>query len=100
MIKYSFQDSDVILELDTTDAEDSVAHEFTGDQKLVDAIKEVLYRSFGMFGHTLDIDSPAIDVNHALMHSEQTGFFKAELLEGADILDNWQSPEFPEGAVS
>ena len=100
MIKYSFQEAEVTLELDVTNAEDNAVHKFTGDQEFVSTIKEVLYLSYGMFGHTLEPNSPAIDVNHALMHTGQTVFFKAQLIEGADILDNWQYPEFPEESVS
>ena len=100
MIKYSFQDTDVILELDIVDAEDNVAHKFTGKKESVDAIKETLYLSYGMFGHSLDDDSPAIEVNHALLYTGQTDFFKAQLVEGQEIIDAWEYPEIPEGALT
>jgi hypothetical protein len=100
MIKFSFQNADVTLELDVTNAEDHVNHKFIGKKESVDAIKEVLYFSYGMFGHTLSDDSPAIEVNHALFHTNQTDFFKAQLVEGQEIIDAWVYPEIPEGAVT
>lgn len=103
MIKYLFQDTDVTLELDVIDAEDNVDHKFIGKKESVDAIKEVLYLSYGMFGHTLGTNSPAIDVNHALFHTGNTSkadFFKAKLIEGQEIIDAWTYPELPEGAVT
>lgn len=100
MIKFLFKKYDAVLELDIDDAESPVTHKFVGSKESLDLIKESLYNSSNMFGHLITEDSPAIDVNHALLYTGQTDIFDAEVVEGQEIIDAWTYPEIPEGALT
>ena len=52
-----------------------------------------------MFALSVSENAPAIDVNHALLYTNQTDLFDAEVIEGQQIIDNWVYPELPEGSV-
>lgn len=100
MIKFLFKKYKSTLSLDVDNAESSSEHIFDGDKESVDLIKEALYKSYNMFGHSVSENAPAIDVTHVLLYTNQTDFFDAEVIEGQEIIDNWTYPELPEGAVT
>ena len=99
MIKFLFKKYKTTLSLDVDNAETPSAHIFEGDKDSVELIKEALYESYNMFALSVSENAPAIDVNHALLYTNQTDLFDAEVIEGQQIIDNWVYPELPEGSV-
>jgi len=113
MIK--FQNGSVIISLKTTDAGKSVQHEYTcedlyDDDGILDEsiskdaqiemTKYMLYatgRCYGLHGHTLSKGSPAIDLNHALLHGEITKNWGVKVIEGQEILDAWKPKKNTDG---
>lgn len=100
MIKFLFKKHKTTLSVDVDNAETPSTHVFDGDKETIDLIKAALYKSYNMFGHTVSKTAPAIDVNHALLYTEQTDFFDVEVIEGREIIDAWTYPEMPEGSVT
>lgn len=100
MIKFLFKKYKTTLSLDVDNAETPSAHIFDGGKDSIELIKEALYASHNMFGHSVSENAPAIDVNHALLYSNQIDLFDAEVIEGQKIIDDWTYPEMPEGSVT
>lgn len=100
MIKFLLEKHKVTLSINADNAETPSTHIFDGDKESIDLIKEALYASHNMFGHSVSKIAPAIDVNHVLLYTNQTDFFDAKVIEGQKIIDSWIYPDFPKGSVT
>lgn len=91
--------SEVTISLKSNHPDKSADIEIKGDAEPVAKVRTWLRSQCGMFGHTIDIRRTApIDLS-AAMHGKSAKQFKPKLLEGADIVKNYESP-IPEGSLS
>lgn len=90
----------VEIALDTNDAEKAVEHIYTGSPDAIAEVRDALGNAYGLFGHTLDSNAPASDLQYALFSkTSDMKYYNPVVLEGQEILDAWTLPELPEGAV-
>lgn len=102
MIKFgvNYLDEDCEISLDTKDAEEPVERKYSGNPALVKEVKEFLSNAYGLFGHSLGEDSPAIDVQYALSNPPISDMIFLRVIEGQEILNNWKPPKFPKGVTT
>ena len=94
MVKFevTYGSKKAYISINTNNAEKPVLHQYSGSAKelLIDDLEDC----YGLYGHSIGMSSPAIDMQHALFHSQNKKFV-AKVLEGADVLANWKAPKLP-----
>jgi hypothetical protein len=60
-------------------------------------IRSILINQVGLFGHLISLSTTPIDLSASMMSSDMQRF-KPELVEGSELLENY-NPEIPDGAI-
>ena len=99
MIRYRLHASEflkVIVTLPVSKPNQVEALRYEGEPEVVERIRFSLETSFGLRGHGLGKKTQGGDLDYA-MKSETMLAFKPELLEGGELIDEYQLPNVPEG---
>lgn len=97
MLKYKLSKAsdEVIITLRTDDPDKSVKIEYVGDKDLVEVVSDWLRHESGLYGHLIGDRTTPIDLD-AVMRSPDAEQYSPEIIEGAEIIENYDPPELDE----
>jgi hypothetical protein len=89
---------ELFVSLAVEDSQQSTLIVYEGDPLGCDYIRSILKNQIGAFGHLISNSTNPIDLYAAMMSADMQRF-KPELIEGTELLENYNSG-IPDGAMS
>lgn len=94
MIHFSFPFG-VEVSIDSESPDLAAPIQYSGDGELIDLIRLLIEKQYGIFGHQIGSATTPVDLNHVMLHPSISRF-QPQIVDGAEMVRRYKT-NIPEG---